>query len=479
LAVREENKIDNSKSKLILIVDDDATARYGMRRALEETYPIVEAESAAAARSVLARENPQLLLLDIEMPEESGLSFLQELKAKENSPAVIMITAYGSEKVAVEAMKAGAYDYLPKPFEVDELRLVVAKALDHLDLAEENQWLKRRLVAEGQFGAMIGSSPAMRQLFELADRVASADVTVLIEGESGTGKELIAHEIHRRSNRGAKPFVALNCAAVPEHLIESELFGYEKGAFTGATSQKKGKFELANRGTLFLDEVGDMSLATQAKLLRVLEARKVERLGGTTSIDVDVRILSATNKDLAAEIARQAFREDLYYRLRVVLLKLPSLREHKEDVPLLAQEFCRMLGEKHGRAPISIARAAMERLVAAEWKGNVRQLKHVLESAIVMSKGSELQPADFAEDSLAAAASQATGASEQAGEPSMAALLTTSDFRKAKEQFEIAYLKAQLRANGGNITRTAAAIGLHRQSLQQKVRELGIEVERE
>ncbi|HEV2351969.1 MAG TPA: sigma-54 dependent transcriptional regulator [Terriglobia bacterium] len=465
---------------MILVVDDDATARYGMRRALEETYKVVEAESAATARLVLATENPQLLLLDIEMPEESGLSFLHELKAKENSPTVIMITAYGSEKVAVEAMKAGAYDYLPKPFEVDELRMVVAKALDHLDLAEENQWLKRRLVTEGQFGAMIGSSPAMRQLFEQAERVAAADVTVLIEGESGTGKELMAYEIHRRSNRGSKPFVALNCAALPEHLIESELFGYEKGAFTGATSQKKGKFELANRGTLFLDEVGDMSLATQAKFLRALESRKVERLGGTASIEVDVRILSATNKDLAAEITRQTFREDLYYRLRVVLLKLPPLREHKEDIPLLTQEFCRMLGEKHGRAPISVSRPAMERLVAAEWKGNVRQLKHVLESAIVMSKGNELQLADFAEDSIAPSAdSPGGGEPAPTGEPLMTAILKTSNFRKAKEQFEIVYIKAQLRAHGGNITRTAAAIGLHRQSLQQKVRELGIEVERD
>jgi DNA-binding NtrC family response regulator len=478
--LREENKIDNPKSKIILIVDDDATARYGMRRALEESYKVVEAESPALARLALAKEDPQLLLLDIEMPEESGLSFLQELKAKESSPAVIMITAYGSEKVAVEAMKAGAYDYLPKPFEVDELRLVVAKALDHIDLAEENQWLKRRLASDGQFGAMIGSSLAMRQLFETAERVASADVTVLIEGESGTGKELMAHEIHRRSNRGSKPFVALNCAALPDHLIESELFGYEKGSFTGATAQKKGKFELASRGTLFLDEVGDMSLATQAKLLRVLEARKVERLGGTTSIDVDVRILSATNKDLAAEITRQTFREDLYYRLRVVLLKLPPLREHKEDIPLLAQEFCRMLGEKHGRAPISISRPAMERLAAAEWKGNVRQLKHVLESAIVISKGNELQLVDFAEDSIVTSAESATAGSLQSAEdPLLAAMLTTGDFRKAKEQFEIAYIRAQLRANGGNITRTAAAIGLHRQSLQQKVRELGIEVKRD
>ncbi len=472
------NPITNQKSKIILIVDDDATARYGMRRVLEESYKVLEAESAAAARRVLATENPHLLLLDIEMPEESGLSFLQELKTKGNLPAVIMITAYGSEKVAVEAMKSGAYDYLPKPFEVDELRLVVARALEHFDLAEENLRLKRQLVSEGQFGSMIGSSAEMRQLFELAERVATAEVTVLIEGESGTGKELVAREIHRRSNRGAKPFVALNCAALPEHLIESELFGYEKGAFTGATAQKKGKFELANHGTLFFDEVGDMSLATQAKLLRVLEARKVERLGGTTSIDVDVRILSATNKDLAAEITRQTFREDLYYRLRVVLLRLPALREHKEDIPLLTQEFCRMLGEKHGRPLISISRPALERLMAAEWKGNVRQLKNVLESAIVMSQGDALQLSDFAADSLTPSSDSAVGGGLTV-DPLFASLLKASDFRKAKEQFEIAYIKAQLRANGGNITKTAAAIGLHRQSLQQKVRELRIKVERD
>ncbi len=455
----------------ILIVDDDSTARYGMRRALGDRYKISEAESAAAARPLVASQNPDLLLLDVEMPEESGLDFLRELKSKGSTPAVIMVTAYGSEKVAVEAMKSGAYDYIPKPFEVDELRLVVEKALERLDLAEENQRLKRQLVSEGQFGAMIGSSRAMRELFELADRVAQAEVTVLIEGESGTGKELIAREIHRRSNRGSKPFVALNCAALPEHLIESELFGYEKGAFTGATAQKKGKFELANGGTLFLDEVGDMSLATQAKLLRVLETRKVERLGSTASIDVDVRILAATNKDLAVEITRQAFRDDLYYRLRVVLLKLPPLREHKEDIPLLVGEFCRMLGEKHRRASIQVPRETMDLLAASPWKGNVRELKNVLESAIVLSRDDVLQPED-----LGFLAGPAAGA--PAGSAS-GSLLESGNYREAKRQFEIAYIKAKLQEHGGNITRTAAAIGLHRQSLQEKLRELGIQVERE
>src|SRR5437870_733196 len=354
------------QSKMIFVVDDDKTARYGVRRALEERYQILEADSAAAARRVLVAETPDLLLLDIEMPEESGLDFLRKLKAEEGSPAVIMITAYGSEKIAVEAMKSGAYDYLPKPFEVDELRLVVEKALDHLKLAEENLELKRRLVSEGQFGAMIGSSAPMRKLFELADRVAAADVSVLIEGESGTGKELLAQEIHRRSNRGRKPFVALNCAALPEHLIESELFGYEKGAFTGATQLKRGKFELAHGGTLFLDEVGDMAVATQAKMLRVLETHRVERLGGTSSIQVDVRVVSATNKDLIAEIARQTFREDLYYRLRVVLLRVPPLREHKEDIPLLVDAFLGMLGAKQRRPSLSVSRAAMDLLISSD-----------------------------------------------------------------------------------------------------------------
>jgi DNA-binding NtrC family response regulator len=456
----------------ILIVDDDTTARYGMKRVLEESYKVLEAENAAAARRVMAAENPDLLLLDIEMPGESGLDLLRELRARDSSPAVIMITAYGSEKVAVEAMKSGAYDYLPKPFEVDELRLVVEKALDHLDLAEENLRLKRQLTSEGQFGAMIGASPSMRQLFELAERVAAAEVTVLMQGESGTGKELLAREVHRRSNRGSKPFVPLNCAAVPEHLIESELFGYEKGAFTGATSQKRGKFELAHGGTLFLDEVGDMSLATQAKLLRVLETHRFERLGGTNSVEVDVRVLSATNKDLAAEITRQTFREDLYYRLRVVLLKLPPLREHKEDIPLLVGEFLAMLAAKHRREVLTITREAMAKLMAYDWKGNVRELKNVLESAVVMSRDDVIQPQDIPAEFLVGP-SAAPAASEGLS------FLGVGDYREAKRQFEVAFIKAKLREHGGNITRTAGAIGLHRQSLQEKLRELGIQAERE
>jgi DNA-binding NtrC family response regulator len=458
---------------LILVVDDDQAARYGLSRALEARHRVLQAESAAAARQVITAEHPDLVLLDIEMPGESGLELLRDLKSQQDSPAVIMITAYGSEKVAVEAMKSGAYDYLPKPFEVDELRLVVSKALDHLALAEENQDLRRRLAAEGQFGAMVGASASMIRVFQAADRVAQAEVTVLIEGESGTGKELLAREIHQRSNRGSRAFVALNCAALPEHLIESELFGYEKGAFTGATSLKRGKFELAHGGTLFLDEVGDMSLATQAKLLRVLETRKVERLGGTTSVETDVRILAATNKDLAVEITRNTFREDLFYRLRVVLLKLPPLREHKEDIPLLVDTFLRMLAEKHRRPSLRLSRAALDLLMGSGWRGNVRQLKNVLEAAVVMTAENVLEPADFPADFLSQSAPLPLS-------PGVAAAPEfPDDYREAKRQFEIAFIKSKLRDHNGNITRTAAAIGLHRQSLQEKLRELGISAEKE
>lgn len=455
----------------ILIVDDDITARFGMGRALGDRYRVLEAESVSAARQFMAQEDPHLLLLDIEMPEENGLDFLRELKSEASSPAVIVVTAYGSERIAVEAMKSGAFDYLSKPYEVDELRLKVERAFEQLALAEENLRLKRQLISEGQFGAMIGCSKVMRELFDLADRIAQAEVTVLIQGESGTGKDLLATEIHRRSNRGNGPFIALNCAALPEHLIESELFGYEKGAFTGATAMKRGKFELANGGVLFLDEVGDMSLSTQAKLLRVLETRRVERLGGTTSQEVDVRIVSATNKDLAAEITKQTFREDLYYRLRVVLLRVPPLREHREDLPLLVQQFCRMLGEKHGRPAIVVSKDAMELLQKGDWKGNVRELKNVLESAIVMSRGDTLGPSDFSPD-FHETGGERDGASDDVG------FLDLTDYREARRQFEIAFIKGKLREHDGNITKTAVAIGLHRQSLQEKLRELGIQAEK-
>src|SRR5208282_3816209 len=288
--------------RTILIVDDEPAARYGMRRALEGSYKISEAATATAARAAVASQRFDLILLDLIMPDEDGLAFLRSLRAGGDETPVLIVSALDTARTAVKALHGGAADYIVKGFDIEELRARVANLLKLAELGAENERLRRELVADGQFGRMLGSSVAMRRVFEMAERVAPTDATVLILGESGTGKDLLAQEIHTRSPRGEKPFIAVNCAALPETLIESELFGYERGAFTGAAQQRKGKFELASSGTLFLDEIGDMNPVTQAKVLRALENHKIERLGGSQSIDVDVRVISATHRDLAAEI---------------------------------------------------------------------------------------------------------------------------------------------------------------------------------
>ena len=304
--------------RTVLIVDDEAASRYALRRALEHAYRIVEADSAAAAREALVRERADLVLLDIVMGGEDGMSFLRWMREAGHAQPVIVVSALDTARTAVEALKLGAADYLAKGFDVEGLRKRVGNLLRLSTLEQENARLRERLVTEGEFGPMLGATPEMRNLFEMAARVAETDTTVLILGESGTGKDLLAQEIHARSPRAGKPFIALNCAALPENLIESDLVGYEKGAFTGAAQQKKGKFELANGGTILLDEIGDMNPVTQAKVLRALENRVIERLGGTQTIPVDVRVISATHRDLPAEIAAGRFREDLFYRLHVV-----------------------------------------------------------------------------------------------------------------------------------------------------------------
>jgi len=324
------------------------------------------------------------------------------------------------------------------------------------------------LTTEGQFGQMIGRSAEMRRSFEVADRVAPTDSTVLILGESGTGKDLLAQEIHARSPRAGKPFVAVNCAALPETLIESELFGYERGAFTGAAQQKKGKFELASGGTLFLDEIGDMNPVTQAKVLRALENRTIERLGGTQSIAVDVRLISATHRNLAAEIRAGKFREDLYYRLRVVTVELPPLREHKEDIPVLTEAFVQMHGERLGRTA-RLSREAVAAIERYDWPGNVRELKNALERSLVLCRGDEIGVADLPEE--VATRQPITARNSENGTD---VGLGEKDFRQAKHKFEVAYLTRQLVSHRWNVSRTAATIGLHRQSLQEKLRELGI-----
>jgi DNA-binding NtrC family response regulator len=454
--------------KTILIVDDEPAARYGLRRALEAKYRIAEADSAEAARNALNTEKPDLLLLDIVLPGQDGLSFLKWMREEGSEMPVLMVSALDTAKAAVEALRLGAADYLVKGFELDELRQRVANLLKVATLERENETLRRQLATEGQFGRMIGRSTEMRRAFEIADRVAPADSTVLILGESGTGKDLLAQEIHARSPRAGKSYVAVNCAALPETLIESELFGYERGAFTGAAQQKKGKFELASGGTLFLDEIGDMNPVTQAKVLRALENRTIERLGGTQTIPMDVRVISATHRDLPAEIRAGKFREDLFYRLRVVTIELPPLRAHKEDIAVLTESFLEMHAARLGRAA-QLSRDAMTALERYDWPGNVRELKNALERSLVLCRSEEIGVSDLPGE---VAHGESLGNTHSGSDSTNG--FSERDFREAKRKFEVAYLTKQLADHRWNVSRTAATIGLHRQSLQEKLRELGI-----
>jgi DNA-binding NtrC family response regulator len=452
--------------KTILIVDDEPAARYGLRRALESKYRITEADSAESARGALQTEKPDLILLDVVLPGMDGLSFLKMIREQGSNVPVLMVSALDAAKTAVEALQLGAADYLVKGFELDELRQRVTNLLKLASLERENDSLRRQLATEGQFGGMIGRSEEMRRAFEIADRVAATDSTVLMLGESGTGKDLMAQEVHARSPRVAKPFVAVNCAALPETLIESELFGYERGAFTGAAQQKKGRFEQAHGGTLFLDEIGDMNPVTQAKVLRALENRTIERLGGTQSIPVDVRVISATHRDLPSEIRNGKFREDLFYRLRVVSIDLPPLRAHKEDIGVLSDAILKLHAARLGRSA-NLSKEALAALEKYDWPGNVRELKNALERSLVMCRSSEIAVSDLPAEVVSGEPLVQKSGGEDAG-------MSERDFREAKRRFEVAWITKELVSHRWNVSRTAVTIGLHRQSLQEKLRELGI-----
>ncbi len=376
---------------LVLVVDDDESMRYLLEEALsKEGYSIVTAkdgeESVRRAKEMVF----DAIIMDIRMPGMSGLEAIAEIKKYDRSAVIVVITAYGTEKMAIEAVEKGAYDYFTKPFELEDLRAVVRRAIEKRRLRAENETLHRELKRKCEFSNIIGESGRMMEVYEIVSQVVNTDVTVLIYGESGTGKELIARAIHYNSLRKDKPFIKMNCVAIPETLLESELFGHEKGAFTGAVARKLGKFELANRGTLFLDEVGDMSLLTQAKLLRVLQEREFERVGGTQTVKVDVRIIAATNKDLPQAVKRKEFREDLYYRLNVVSLVMPPLRERREDIPQLFEHFMKEYNKKLNRDVQRISVEAMELLMKYPWPGNIRELENVLQRAIVLEKGDTL-----------------------------------------------------------------------------------------
>jgi DNA-binding NtrC family response regulator len=466
-----KDTFDSAMEPVILIIDDEPAARYGMRRALEkEHYTIQETDSVRSAEQLVEKCAPSVVLLDVRLAEESGLEYLPTLVSRKESPMVIIVTAHGSERLAIEAIKKGAYDYLAKPFEVDDLRILVRNAVSAFQLRTENERLRNELTETNTFGQLIGSSPAMTRVYSLIEKVANTDVSVLITGESGTGKEVVAKEIHARSRVRTGPFVALNCAAMPEELIESELFGHEKGAFTGASGKRIGKFEVADKGTLFLDEIGDMSLSTQAKVLRVLEEKRFQRLGGNETVSSDVRIVSATNKELDREVEQNRFREDLFYRLCVVNIKLPPLRERKSDIPAIAQAFCKRYSLAYRNESLRLSKSVLKVMLEYDWPGNVRQLRNTVERAVVLTEGDEITLEVLPEEITARGSQRYSSgqATEETEAPS------SSNFKEAKREFEKKYIEKCLDHTGGNITQAAALLGMHRQSLQHKIKELGL-----
>ncbi|MCA9429335.1 MAG: sigma-54-dependent Fis family transcriptional regulator [Candidatus Omnitrophica bacterium] len=379
----------------ILIVDDEAGIRSILKRVLSKHHETAEAADGQTAVDKVREWRPDILICDLKMPEMDGMEVLRRVQEIDPDLVSVMITAHGTVETAVEAMKLGAFDYFRKPFDVEEVKVVVDKALSIRNLKEEVTTLKKQVRERDRLDRIIGKSQKMRESFDLIEQVAPSKSTVLITGESGTGKEMIARAIHAHSPRAEKNFVAVNCAAISGELLESELFGHEKGSFTGAVSSKTGKFELANGGTLFLDEIGEMDPKLQAKLLRVLQENEIDRVGGTKPIPVDVRVIASTNRSLRDQIKKGDFREDLFYRLNVVNITFPALRERKEDIPILADHFVRKYAEENGKEIEGIEPDALETLMKFNWPGNVRELENVIERAVVLCRGKSIDSASL------------------------------------------------------------------------------------
>jgi len=444
----------------ILIIDDDRAFREILEVVLADTgYEVRVATGGAEGLTMVDRETPDLVLLDLRMPDMEGLEVLQRLKASAPELAVVMMTAYGSIKTAVEAIRQGAFDFLTKPFDLDELKNTIQNALTLQVLTRENQALRTLLHQQTMdFPDITGLSPRIRQVFSVMKRVTHHDVTVLITGETGTGKELVARALHRHGSRCEGPFVAVNGAALSESLLEAELFGHEKGSFTGAAGTRLGRFEMAKGGTLFLDEVADMSPLMQAKLLRVLQEGEFERVGGTRSISTDIRLVAATNKDLASEVAAKRFREDLYYRLNVVTISMPPLRERRDDIPLLVARFLEEFGESYGRKITSVAPQAMACLTGYDWPGNIRELKHHIEQAVLLGDGPVLT-ADHLPPTLTTR---------------LSIPFPTAAPTKDLDSVEAQHILGVLQQCSWNRSRASEILGLHRNTLREKIRRFGL-----
>jgi two-component system nitrogen regulation response regulator NtrX len=449
----------------ILIVDDEQSIRDSLAGLLADegyaTQCAADGEEGLKALRGGQGADPDLVLLDIAMPGRDGVDILEEMRRTRPELPVVMMSGHATIETAVRATQLGAYDFIEKPLSVEKLLLTIQHALDRSRLERENLELRSRALRAHE---ILGDSDVITSLKQQIEIAAPTNGWVLISGENGTGKELVARQIHVQSGRADGPFIEVNCAAIPEELIESELFGHEKGAFTGAVQQKIGKFELADRGTIFLDEIADMSLKTQAKILRILQEHKFERVGGTATIEVDVRVIAATNKALEKEIAEGRFREDLYYRLNVIPFHVPALRERRGDIPPLARAFVDEFCRESGAGPKEVAARAMARLEAYAWPGNVRELRNLMERLVLMTRGPRIVEADLPESVRA-------GARSEPGDPA------TLD--EARKSFEREYLMARLEEHGWHISRTAEAVGMARESLSRKIRQLGIEVQRD
>jgi DNA-binding NtrC family response regulator len=457
----------------ILIVEDEPK----MLRLLElnlvdDGHATRTASSAENGLKILGSDRIDLVLSDVKLPGMNGLEFLQAVKRANADIPVVMMTAYGTVESAVEAMKDGASDYVLKPFSIEEIKLVVRKELEVRRLHEENRQLREALGQRYQFENIVGSSARMQEVLAMVAQVAPTNSTVLLGGESGVGKDMIARAIHQHSRRVNGPFVKINCTAIPENLLESELFGYEKGAFTGASTAKPGKFELADKGTIFLDEIGDMPGSLQVKLLRVLQEREFERLGGTKTIKVDVRVVAATNQDLRAALEQGTFREDLYYRLNVVPVSIPPLREHKEDIPYLVDHFLARFAENSGKAIEGITPEAMEVLISFHWPGNVRELENIIERAVVMASGPKIDVGDIRLDIAKPAGGESAAAASASGENISAMPFLPQGM--TLEQFEDKLIQEALERAGGNKSQAARLLGLSRNALRYRLSKIGV-----
>ena len=467
----------------ILVIDDEGAIRDSLKMILEyEDYQFVGAATGQEGIAAVQRERPDLVLLDIKMPGMDGLEVLRKLHALDETLPVVMISGHGTTATAVEAIRSGAIDFLDKPLSSERVIVTLQNALRQSELRTENRELK--LAMESKY-EIVGSSAALRKVLEAVQRAAPTNATCMLLGESGVGKELVARTIHRNSPRAGQRFVQVNCAAIPEELIESELFGHEKGSFTGATEKQIGKFEQADRGTIFLDEVGDMSPKTQAKVLRVLQEQEVERLGSARTIKVDVRVIAATNKDLEEAIQRGEFREDLFFRLNVIPIVVPPLRERREDIPQLVQHFAKLTSEEHNLKPKRFEAAAIEVMQRYRWRGNIRELRNAVERVLIMSPADVVRLEDLpgeirgGESRAVAPAVETTQAVSQpaGGQATITGTAPGGTLREFKDASERAYLVQKLRENNWNISKTAEVIDTPRSNLYKKLEQYGIKQE--